>query len=168
MPRRPRADLPDGVFHVTTRGVAEAPIYLDDEDRARFVRLLHNVMRRHSWICHAYCLMTTHYHLLLETKRADLSPGMRELNGLYARGFNDRYDRKGHVFGERYAAFVVDSVAHFAEARRYVLDDPVRAGLCSSAEQWPWSGLDTLRTWVPPSSRPSWPSSVAVVPQSAS
>ena len=102
MPRVPRSVLPDGLFHVATRGVAKMAIYLDDNDRRNFLGLLALAVQAFEWECLAFCLMTTHYHLVLETTRQNLSDGMQMLNGDYAQGFNGKYERWGHVFGDRY------------------------------------------------------------------
>ena len=139
MPRSPRYLLPDGVFHVTTRGVGDSPIYCDDDDRRLFVSLFHATCNQHDWECHAWCLMTTHYHLLVGATREKLSLGLRWLNGVYAQRFNKRHRRKGHLFGDRFWASVVED-AHFPAARRYILLNPVRADLCDLPEQWAWSG----------------------------
>ena len=123
-----RTDLPDGFFHVTTRGVDSCLIFLDDADRVVFLRLLAKAVARQAWTCDAFCLMGTHYHLVLETKCSALSAGLHRLNGVYAQTFNRRYQRKGHLFGDRFASWVIDSEAHLRAACRYVLDNPVRAG----------------------------------------
>jgi putative transposase len=128
------------VFHVTTRGVNNEPIVVDDEDRASFVRLLNDTIRRFGLRCYAWCLMTTHYHLLIKSSREALSLGLGRLNGCYAQGFNKRHGRRGHLFGDRFSAFVVEGDEHFEEAGRYILLNPVRAGLCAAAEEWQWSG----------------------------
>jgi putative transposase len=94
---------------------------------------------RHAWICHAYCLMTTHYHLILEATRSALSNGLCELNGMYARLFNQRHGRFGHLFADRYSTRVIGSQEYLYEACSYVLLNPVRAGLCDRIEDWPWS-----------------------------
>ncbi len=138
--RRPRNLLNDGVFHVTARTTDDRALFRDDSDRGRFIALLTQTVRTLRWSCHAYCLMTTHYHLLVETSQASLSKGMHRLNGVYAQGFNKRHARKGHVFEERFSAFVVESDEHFVAACQYVLGNPVRAGICDLAEDWPWSG----------------------------
>jgi putative transposase len=139
VPRSPRSLLPDGVFHVTTHGVDDSPIYCDDEDRQLFVRLLHIACDHHDLECHAWCLMTTHYHVLVGATREKLSVGLRWLNGVYAQRFNRRYGRKGHLFGGRFWASVVEGDHHFPAAYRYILLNPVRAGLCDLPEQWRWS-----------------------------
>ena len=139
MSRVPRTSLPDGFFHVVARGVPETPIFVCDADRARFVRLLGNVGTRHEWVCHAYCLMTTHYHLAVETTRTALSRGLCELNGAYARTFNRRHGRFGHLFADRSSTRVIDSEEYLHDACAYVVLNPVKAGLCDRVEDWPWS-----------------------------
>src|SRR5438270_572822 len=105
MPRRARRLLlPEyGVFHITSRGVGGIAIYVDDIDRERFARLLKQVAHQFGWKCEEWCLMGTHYHLLVETDRDALSWGMHRLNGLYAQGFNRRHGRKGGLFEERFS-----------------------------------------------------------------
>jgi putative transposase len=140
MARQPRSELPDGFFHVTARGVAGGDLFRDDVDRALFVELLARAGITFRWACHAYCLMTTHYHLLIESSRPALSHGMHRLNGLYAQNFNARHGRRGHLFEERFSAYVIEGDAYLENACYYVLHNPVRAGLCESAEDWPWNG----------------------------
>jgi len=98
VPRIARSTLPDGLFHVIARGVYDTRIYRDEADRRWFLKLLRRSEHTHGWTCHAFCLMTTHYHLVLETTRLELSRGLHQLNGRYARGFNGRYSRYGHLF----------------------------------------------------------------------
>ena len=137
MPRRARSDLPPGVYHITNRCVDNLPIYMDDLDRKAFLTLFGWVVARFEWICHAYCLMTTHYHLIVETDPPKLSSGMRRLNGAYAQQFNERHDRRGHVFGGRYSVYVINRDEHFEASCLYVLENPVRAGLCETPGDWP-------------------------------
>ena len=140
MARPLRSALGDGVFHVTARGVAGNAIFCDDEDRRDFILQLARTTSGFLWTCHAYCLMTTHYHLLLESTRETLSRGMHRLNGLYAQRFNARHGRRGHVFEGRFQAYVAESEEHFLAALHYIRENPVRAGLCELPEEWPWSG----------------------------
>jgi putative transposase len=140
MSRRPRNVLGDGVFHVTARANDSSVLFRDDVDRTAFVSLLARTACAFGWTCYAYCLMTTHYHLLLETSQSSLSGGMHRLNGIYAQGFNRRHSRRGHVFEQRFSAYVVDTDEHFEAACHYVLQNPVRSQLCTRAEEWPWSG----------------------------
>jgi putative transposase len=140
MSRVPRSSLPDGYFHVTTRGVAaRGEVFRDDDDRRTFLVLLRDAARRHRWNCHAFCLMGTHYHLVLESLRVNLSRGLHRLNWLYALNFNERYGLFGHVFADRFAARVIESEEYLYDACAYVLLNPVKAGLCDRVEDWPWS-----------------------------
>jgi REP element-mobilizing transposase RayT len=133
-----RSALEDGIYHVTTRGVADQPIYRDDLDRTLFQRLLGRVAAKFEWDLYASCQLTTHYHLVLETTTARLSAGMKQLNGTYAAGFNQRYERRGHVFGERFSTWLVADEEHLGATIGYVLANPRRAGLCRQAEDWRW------------------------------
>ena len=143
MSRVPRCQLEDGVYHVTARGTGGVPIFLEDVDRLDFVALLGSTARRFDWLCYAYCLMSTRYHLVVEAHRAHLSVGMRRLNGAHARRFNLRHDRRGHLFEGRFSAYVIEDESYLEAACRYVLENPVRAGLCHTVEAWPWSGFAT-------------------------
>lgn len=131
--------MPDGIYHVTSRGNGKQAIYLDDADRRIFLATLSHAVSRHGWHCLAYCLMDNHYHLLVETPRPNLPAGMRQLNGVYAQRFNRRHERCGHLFQARYSAVLVERDTHLLEAARYIALNPVAAGLCDRPEQWPWS-----------------------------
>jgi REP-associated tyrosine transposase len=139
VPRPLRSDLPDGIYHVTTRGVAGTRIFVDDDDRRIFLVRLTDVVRRFNWRWYALCLMHTHYHVVIETTRVSLSAGLKRLNGLYAQGFNERHERGGHLFGDRFWASLIETEEHFRAACWYVVCNPVRAGLCDEPEDWPWT-----------------------------
>lgn len=140
MPRVPRTSLPDGYFHVVSRGVASGgAVFCDDEDRATFIGLVWRIVRRHRWKCHAICLLGSHYHLVLEARCEDLSSGVQRLNWLYAMHFNRKHGRFGHVFADRFSSRVIDSEQYLFHACAYVLLNPVRAGLCERVDDWPWS-----------------------------
>jgi REP element-mobilizing transposase RayT len=132
---RARRDVPRG----HARGSA-SPIVHDDRDRESFLDELAKVVREHRWRCHAYCLMTNHYHLLVRTPEPDLSAGMQKLNLRQALRINRRHGFAGHVFEGRFFAELVEDDAHFVALSRYIDQNPVRAGLCRAAELWPWSG----------------------------
>lgn len=141
MPRLPRYVLPaEGIYHVTSRGVARSLIAYDDADRRQFLLLLAREVRRQDWDVHTFCLMPNHYPVIVRTSLERLSRGLHRLNGELATSFNDRYNRWGHLFGDRFAAFVIRDEDHLRTACEYVLNNPVRAGLCECAEDWPWSG----------------------------
>jgi REP element-mobilizing transposase RayT len=137
--RLPRYVFPDGTFHVGTRGVDGTPIYRCNDDRRLFLGLLADVVRRNDWLVHAFCLMTNHYHVVVEALRDDLSAGFHRLNGVYAQAFNRRYERRGHLFGDRFWSGLIESEEQFAATCRYVVENPVRAGLCRTAADWPWT-----------------------------
>ena len=139
MGRPPRINLAGGVYHVTARGTGPIDIYRDDRDRHMFLKRLVTVERRFDWMRRALCLMGTHYHLLVETPFPNLSTGMHQLNGLYASLFNRRHSRVGALFQGRFNAVLLETDEHLAATRDYIAANPVRAGLCSHPEDWPWS-----------------------------
>lgn len=139
VPRVLRTTLPDGYFHVISRGVDGCAIFRDDVDRRAFLTHLRTRTERHGWIVHALCLMTTHYHLVLHSTRIELSRGVQRLNGRYAQRFNQRHVRFGHLFADRFTARVIETERHLHQACRYVVENPVRARLCDAAEDWPWA-----------------------------
>ena len=138
MPRIPRSEQPDGFFHVATRGVARTAIYRDDQDRRAFLSLLAQAVNVCEWECLAFCLMTTHYHLVLDATRENLSAGMQLLNGDYAQGFNGKYGRWGHLFGDRFWSRPLGE-DDLERTCAYVMLNPVRAGLCAAIGDWRWS-----------------------------
>src|SRR3990167_9458020 len=127
MARPLRIEYAGAVYHVTARGNARESIYKDDGDRKAFLGILGKVMERHHWLCHAYCLMGNHYHLMIETPDGNLSVGMRQLNGIYTQSFNRRHRRVGHVLQGRFKAILVDKDSYLLELSRYIVLNPVRA-----------------------------------------
>ncbi len=139
MARPLRIEFPGALYHLTARGNQREDIYLDDEDRELFLALLGAVCERFNWVGYAYCLMDNHYHLVMETPDGNLSRGMRQLNGVYTQRFNARHERVGHVFQGRYKAILVERESYLLELCRYVVLNPVRAGMVRHAGQWRWS-----------------------------
>lgn len=133
------------MFQITTRSVFRRLIFRDDDDRRDFLRLLALVVGRHRWECHAFCLMGTHYHLVVETTTDRMSSGMQYLNGVYAQRFNRRHRRHGHAFGGRFASWVIRDDEHYGRTIEYVLINPVRAGLVEDWTDWKWSGARGVR-----------------------
>jgi putative transposase len=139
MARPLRIEFPGALYHVTSRGDGQEDIYRGDTDRQAFLAVFGEVCERFNWWAHAYCLMTNHYHLLVETPDGNLSKGMRQLNGVYTQRFNAEHGRCGHVFQGRYKAIIVQKEAYLTELSRYVVLNPVRAGMVARPEDWPWS-----------------------------
>jgi REP element-mobilizing transposase RayT len=154
MARPLRLAFAGGVYHVTARGNARQAIVRDDLDRARFVDTLAATVVRYRVRCHAWVLMTNHYHLLLETPTANLSQALRHLNGVYTQAFNRRHHRVGHLWQGRFKAIVVEKDAYLLELCRYVVLNPVRAGVVSTPRAYPWSsyrataGLTAAPAWL--------------------
>ena len=139
MARPLRIEYPGAWYHVTARGNARQRIYTDAKDFQAFLELLGKLSDRYHWRCHAYCLMSNHYHLLLETPDANLSVGMRQLNGIYTQAFNRRHRKVGHLFQGRYHAILVDKDRYWLELARYIVLNPVRARMVKEAQAYPWS-----------------------------
>lgn len=138
MARPLRIEYPGAVYHITSRGNEKKTVYKDDRDRDNFLTTLDKVNKRYNWVCHAYCLMDNHFHLLIETLEGNLSLGMRQLNGVYTQTFNKRHGRVGHLFQGRYKAILIQKDSHLLEVCRYVVLNPVRAGLVKNPGQWRW------------------------------
>jgi putative transposase len=150
MARPLRLEFPGALYHVTTRGNARQAIFLDDEDRQRFLGGLTRVVSRFHLLLHAYCLMENHFHLVVETPEANLSHAMRQLNGVYTQAFNRRHDRVGHVLQGRFKAILVDRESYLLELCRYVVLNPVRARLTRKPDTYPWSSHRATAGLVPP------------------
>ena len=139
---------------MTLRTAGPIEMFRDDTDRMDFCGRLARTIRRFGWTCRAFCLMTTHYHLLLDVADNRLQPGMHRLNGQYAQEFNHRHGRSGHLHGDRYASELVQTDGHMLRAFRYIVRNPVRAGLCDNPADWLWSsyrgtaGLDGAFAFV--------------------
>ncbi|MFL5847162.1 MAG: transposase [Solirubrobacteraceae bacterium] len=152
MPRQPRIELAGGIHHVFARGVRAAPVFLDADDRRRYLGLLERAVQWQGWRCLAYCLLTNHLHLLIETPTANLGTGMRRMHSDYALAFNKRHGYSGYLFQGRYGSVLVKDDPQLVAVVRYIDQNPVEAGLVSTAEAWPWSSAAALRG----SPAPSW------------
>lgn len=150
MARPLRIEYPGAFYHVTARGNEKRNVFRDDSDRGAFLSALERVNNRYNWICHAYCLMGNHYHLLVETPDGNLSIGMRQLNGVYTQLFNKRHTRTGHLFQGRYQAVLIQKDEHLLEVCRYVVLNPVRAGMVKRLEDWTWSSYLATAGMLPP------------------
>lgn len=153
MARPLRIEFPGAIYHVTARGNARTAIYHDEADRKVFLTTLGETVTRFGWRCHAYCLMDNHYHLLVETPEANLSRGMRQLNGVYTQRFNRRHGQVGHTFQGRYKAIAVERESYLLELARYIVLNPVRARMLKHPGRYRWSSYAATVGAVP---QPSW------------
>ena len=140
MARPLRLEYAGAVYHVMARGNKRSAIFREDADREKFLKLLGSISGAEGWEIHGYCLMANHYHLLIETPTAGLSRGMRSLNGRYTQWFNWKHHRRGHLLKGRFRSVLVQKERHLLELCRYVVLNPVRAGLAERAADWRWSG----------------------------
>ena len=153
MSRPLRIEYSGAVYHLTSRGNARSNIYATDADRAEFLKLLSQTCERFNWHAYAWCLMGNHYHLVIETAEANLSRGMRHLNGVYTQTFNRAHKRVGHLFQGRYKAILVEKETYLLEVIRYVLLNPVRANMTKAAGQYQWS---SYRAMIDKAITPDW------------
>lgn len=153
MSKPPRVQFPGALYHVTARGNRKQDIFLDDRDRLAWLDILGEAAARYNFIVHGFCQMTNHYHLLLETVDGNLSDGARQLNGEYARHFNHRHGLVGHVFQGPYYSEHFRRQSHMLEVARYIVLNPVRAGMTATPDEWRWSSYAFLTGAAPP---PPW------------
>jgi len=144
MARPLRVQAAGAHYHVGARGIDRGPVFLSDEDRGRFLVMLGDVVERYGWRCHAYCLMPNHYHLALTTPEPNLGIGMGRLNQVYAQWFNHRHDRVGHLFEQRYWSRLFETETRFFAVARYIVENPVRAGLADTPTDYRWSSARAM------------------------
>lgn len=144
MARPLRLELAGGLYHVTSRGDRREDIYLDDADRLAWLEVFAQTCKRFNWVCHAWCLMDNHYHIVVETIEGNLAQGMRHLNGVYTQTFNRTHKRVGHVFQGRYKAIIVEKDGYLLELARYVVLNPLRAGMVKDIADWQWSSYAAM------------------------
>ena len=152
MARPLRPEIHGGLYHLMARGNERQDIFRDDIDRQRFLAYLRAVTERQGVLCHSYCLMPNHYHLLLETPAGNISLAIRNLNGTYAQAFNRRHDRVGHLFQGRFFSRLVEKDTYLKVVARYIVLNPVRAGLVRQPSDWVWSSYRALAGMSPPQS----------------
>ena len=151
MPRRPRLIEPGGIYHVTTHGVDTIELYRDDRDRVGFLNLLAPAPRRFGWHIFIACLMDTHFHLLVQVDDPTLSVGMERIKGDYARAYNRRYGRRGHLFEDRFRSKQIATEAHLLHTIRYIALNPVKAHMARAPEDYVWcsygASIGVRRQW---------------------
>jgi REP element-mobilizing transposase RayT len=148
-----RLEHPGAVWHVTSRGNERRQVFRDDVDREGWLALLGKVVVLFAWRLHGYVMMGNHYHLIVETPTPSLSRGMRHLNGVFTQAFNRRHQRVGHLFQGRFKSILVEKESHLLELLRYVVLNPVRAGLVRSPGEWAWSSYGATAGEAP---APAW------------
>jgi REP-associated tyrosine transposase len=144
MARTVRIQFPGAIYHVRTIGNSKQAVFLCDGDRWAFLRMLGSVVERYQWLCHGYCLMNNHYHLMIETPRGNLSSGMKVLNGAYTQATNRRHGRTGHIFEGRFRSKVLEKEGHLVELCRYIALNPVKAGVVDDPAEWRWSSFRAM------------------------
>lgn len=159
MARPLRIEFPGAIYHVTSRGDRREAIFEDNEDRQSLLTIVGQAMERFDAAVLAYCLMDNHYHLVVHTRRANLSRLMQHLNGVYTQAYNRRHNKMGHLFQGRFKGILVDRNAYLLEVCRYVDLNPLRARMVRDPGNWPWSsyGAHTGR-----SPGPAWLDTAAV------
>lgn len=155
MARTLRLEAEGGVYHLINRGNYRADVFGDEGARKAFLWCLAQACERTGWVVHAWCVMSNHFHLAVETPQANLVEGMRWLQGTYATRFNRFRTERGHLFQGRYKSLIVDRFEGLGPLCHYIHLNPVRAGLCGAPElpQWPWT---SLRWVVQPRLRAAW------------
>ena len=144
MPRPHRIQVSGGLYHLTSRANFGRVAFESHKERAFFLELLAQTVRRHGWSCIAYCVLSTHYHLFVTTPEPDIAAGMQYLKGSYAQWANWRRKERGHLFDGRYKSVLVQSDGHAHEVHRYIALNPVRARIVHRPEQWGWASTRAL------------------------
>ncbi len=139
MPRAMRKLSSTGIYHVMVRGINQQNIFVDDKDNVRFIDILAGYQKAIEFLIYAYCLMGNHVHLLLKEGNEDIGNTMKRIGVSYAYWYNWQYNRKGHLFQDRFRSEVVEDDAYFLTALRYIHQNPVKAGLVSDIEAYKWS-----------------------------
>jgi len=153
MARPLRLEFPGAIYHVTCRGNRREKVFSDRQDRLVWLEETARMCERFHFVIHAYCQMTNHYHLLIETPDGNLGQGMRQLNSVYSRYYNRRHGLVGHVLQGRYHAILVQKESYQLELARYIVLNPIRAGIAKKLGDWEWSSLQFMLGDRP---SPSW------------
>ena len=139
MSRPIRLEFSGAVYHVVARGNEQRDVFRDDDDRDLYLRRLAHYQARFRFRLYAYCLMSNHVHLALETGSVPLSRVVLSLHGSYAQAFNQRHERVGHLFQGRYKAFLVQKASYLLSLVRYIHENPVKAGIVANPQDYRWS-----------------------------
>ena len=140
MPRKERITQP-GFYHVISRGVERRNIFIDGDDFDRFSAILFQAFKSYSIILHTYCLMSNHYHLLIETKEPNISDGMKRVNSLYSIYFNKKYKRSGHLWQGRFASYYLYDDVHFWYVAKYIERNPIKANIVKQIDHYKYQSF---------------------------
>lgn len=153
MARPLRIEYSGAYYHITSRGNEQKDVFKNQRDREKFLEYLASATERYGAVVHAYCLMSNHFHLLLETPEGNLSQIMRHINGAYTTYFNIKRKRAGHLFQGRYKAILIEADEYLTELSRYIHLNPIRVGIVEKPEQYQWS---SYRSYTGHSNPPEW------------
>jgi putative transposase len=142
MGRKRRAWFPGAKYHITSRGNRKDTLFYDDEDRMKYLSFIRDTKVRFPFMLHAFCLMTNHTHLQIQTSGTSPTIIMSHLNTKFAKYFNKKYDFTGHVFEKRYGAELLDSLDYEFDVSKYIHLNPLKAGLVEELEDYPWSSYN--------------------------
>lgn len=150
MGRKLRIRFPGAIYHVMARGNRKEPIFGDDRDRRRFLKIVAAALEEFGAECFGWSLMANHYHKVLHTPRGNIDNVMHKIDRLYAQYINWRYRLTGRLFEAPYTGILIHDPSYLGNAVAYVLRNPVAAGLVSDAGQWPWSSYKATMGTAPP------------------
>ena len=145
MARPLRIQYPGAMYHIISRGNGRMTIFHNEKDFMKFLYFMERVIEKCNWICHAYCLMGNHYHILLETPDANMVAGMKRLNQFYSQFYNWKYRHAGAVLQGRYKSWLMEKESKFLENCRYIVNNPVEAKMVEHPSDWPWSSFRATR-----------------------
>lgn len=140
MARKPRERSITGIYHVMLRGADRRIIFADEEDNRTFLRILRWAKRKSGFKLYAYCLMDNHVHFLMEEWPEMPGDAIKRLGVPYVHYYNQKYELHGHLFQDRFKSEKVENDRYFMDVLRYICQNPVKAGLCSTPFDYPWLG----------------------------
>lgn len=146
---RVREISPNGVYHVIVKGNNKCDVFCDDEDNLKFLYILRDMQMDGRLDCYAYCLMGNHAHLILRFKKESISDVMMVIMLRYVKWYNQKYDRTGRLFENRYFSKPITTTKYLLAGINYIYNNPVKAGICKNAGDYRWSSYRLLRTYVP-------------------
>ena len=149
MARKPRVDLA-GYHHIVNRGVEQREIFLEAADYEKFLEIVCDVCAQYDVVLHSFCLMTNHYHLLVETEQENLSKVMRAINAQYAAIFNRKYKRIGHLWQGRFKSWFVTDEAYLYTLIKYIEFNPLKAKMVETLYEYPYGSFQMFCTEAEP------------------